>query len=396
MNQSRGCPKIHVGHVVDCFGAGGIATGVLALIRATWGQFRHSLISLVDDFRLMTQLPEAVPAHVITPGRTRLLGFSSRLAWLACRHRMDILHCNNPFAWLDAALAAKLTGRICMQTFHGVERPLGVIPRDTRIKCRLAARLSRQVTAVGQASRAMVCKLGDLPEETVAIIPNGIDLTRYRPNASPSMRSELRRKLGAPEETELVIHVAGLRPVKDQATLLRAWRVVIDGCGSGPFPVLLIAGEGECYSQLQTLVQQLQLGGLVRFLGQCRDVETLLPACDLFVLSSISEGLSFAILEAMASGLPVAATRVGGNSELVEDGQCGLLTPSGDAGALGAAIGQLLRQPARRRRMGERGRALAEERFDLGRAAAAYGQVYRRLAQEQRSRGKKSRLARVG
>jgi glycosyltransferase involved in cell wall biosynthesis len=396
MNQSRGRPKIHVGHVVDCFGAGGIATGVLALIRATWGQFQHSLISLVDDFRLVKQLPEAVPAHVITPGRTRLLGFSSRLAWLACRHRMDILHCNNQFAWLDAALAAKLTGRICLQTFHGVERPLGVIPRDTRIKCRLAARLVHKVTAVGKASRAMVCKLGDLPEETVSIIPNGIDLTRYRPNTSPSVRSELRRKLGVAEETELVIHVAGLRPVKDQATLLRAWRVVLDGCGSGPFPMLLIAGEGECYPQLQAVAQQLQLGDLVRFLGQCRDVETMLPACDLFVVSSISEGLSFAILEAMACGLAVVATRVGGNSELVEDGQSGLLTPSGDAGALGIALGQLLRQPERRRRMGERGRVLAEQRFDLGRAATAYGRIYRQLAHDGRTRSAHRRLARVG
>jgi glycosyltransferase involved in cell wall biosynthesis len=396
MNLSRGRPKIHIGHVVDCFGAGGIATGVLALIRATWGQFQHSLVSLVDDFRLMTQLPDAVPAHVITPGRTRLLGFSSRLAWLACRNRMDILHCNNQFAWLDAALAAKLTGRVCLQTFHGVERPLGVIPRDTRIKCRLAARLSHKVTAVGKASRRMVCKLGDLPEESVAIIPNGIDLTRYRPSASPSMRSELRRKLAVPDETELVIHVAGLRPVKDQATLLRAWRVVIDDLGNGPFPMLLIAGEGECQSQLQILAQQLQLGGRVRFLGQCRDVETMLPACDLFVLSSISEGLSFAILEAMACGLPVVATRVGGNCELVDDGHSGLLTPSGDAGALGAAIGQLLRQPARRRRMGERGRILAEERFDLGRAAAAYGRIYRQLTHDWRSRNDNARLARVG
>lgn len=396
MSQSRGRPKIHVGHVVDCFGAGGIATGVLALIRATWGQFQHSLISLVDDFRLMTQLPEAVPAHVITPGRTRLLGFSSRLAWLACRHRMDILHCNNQFAWLDAALAAKLTGRMCLQTFHGVERPLGVIPRDTRIKCRLAARLGHKVTAVGKASRAMVCKLGDLPEENVSIIPNGIDLTRYRPNASASMRSELRRKLGVADETELVIHVAGLRPVKDQVTLLRAWRVVLDGYGSGPFPMLVIAGEGECYSPLQAVAQQLQLGSLVRFLGQCRDVESMLPACDLFVLSSISEGLSFAILEAMACGLPVVATRVGGNSELVEEGQSGLLTPSGDPGALGSALGQLLRQPERRRRMGERGRVLAEGRFDLGRAATAYGRIYRQLAHDGRTRDARRRLARVG
>jgi hypothetical protein len=96
--------------VVDCFGAGGIATGVCELIRSTQGLIKHSIISLVDDQRLLAQLPEAPPVHVLQPGRTRLLGFTSRLAWLACRQRMDVLHCNNHFAWLDSGLAARLAG----------------------------------------------------------------------------------------------------------------------------------------------------------------------------------------------------------------------------------------------------------------------------------------------
>src|SRR6185437_4270319 len=114
--------KPHIGHVVDCFGAGGIATGVLDLIRASQGLVEHSIISLVDDLRLSAQLPTKPAAYVIEPGRTRLLGFSSRLAWLAYRKHIDILHCNNHFAWLDSSLAARLTGGVCLQTFHGVEK----------------------------------------------------------------------------------------------------------------------------------------------------------------------------------------------------------------------------------------------------------------------------------
>src|SRR5262249_40723793 len=116
--------RLHIGHVVDCFGAGGIATGVLELVRATHDRFDHSIITLADYLRLLGQLPCKPPAYLLKPGRTRLLGFSSRLAWLACRKRFDILHCNNHFAWLDSGLASRLAGCACLQTFHGVEQPL--------------------------------------------------------------------------------------------------------------------------------------------------------------------------------------------------------------------------------------------------------------------------------
>lgn len=372
----------HVGHVVDCFGAGGIATGVLELIRATQGLIDHSIISLVDDRRLLVQLPAKPRFYVLKPGHTRLLGFSSRLAWLTCRKRIDILHCNNHFAWLDSGLAARLTGRICLQTFHGVEKPLADMPRDIRIKCRLAARFTTAATAVSDASRHMVCNLGGLPEQVVEVIPNGVDLTRFRacPVAAPE-RGFLRQTLGVAEGTPLAVHVAGLRPIKDQATLLRAWKRLVE-CErpeSVQPPLLLIAGEGECLPELQDLVGQLRIAGAVRFLGQRRDLDTLLPACDVFVLSSLSEGMSFAILEAMAAGLPVVATRVGGNGELVEEEASGLLVPVRDPLALARALGRLLFDSRERQQMANRARQIVEQRYDQTRTVARYVELYRRL-----------------
>src|SRR4051812_3144960 len=111
-----------VGHIVDCFGAGGIATGVSSLVRSTAGRVDHAIISLRDDLRLLDRLPTRPDTFVIEPGPTKLVGFSLRLAALIRRERIDVLHCNNQFAWLDASIAGRLTGRPCLQTFHGVER----------------------------------------------------------------------------------------------------------------------------------------------------------------------------------------------------------------------------------------------------------------------------------
>jgi glycosyltransferase involved in cell wall biosynthesis len=374
---------IRVAHIVDCFGAGGIATGVFGLIRSTRDLIDHSVISLSDDVRLANKLDPSPPIHVLKPGSTKLIGFSARLAWLARRQRIDVLHCNNQFAWLDTSLAARLSGVPCLQTFHGVERPVDEFGGEVRLKCRLAACLGTAVTAVGEASRRMVCELSGIPEVSVEVIPNGIDLDRFRPRAAgdPRWRS-LRGELGIGPEVDLVVHVAGLRPVKDQSTLLHAWRKVMDSRNrsSAHDALLLIVGEGECRGQLGALAQELQISGGVRFLGQRRDLEDLLPTSDIFVLSSISEGLSFAILEAMACALPVVATRVGGNDELVEDGGTGILTPPRDSAALAAALVGLLDDPGRRIQMGERGRRFVEQRHDAVRSAERYVGLYQKLA----------------
>jgi glycosyltransferase involved in cell wall biosynthesis len=375
--------RIRVGHIVDCFGAGGIATGVFTLVRSTAGLIDHTIISLSNDLRLLAQLPSETPAFVIKPGPTKLVGFSARLALLARRQRLDVLHCNNQFAWLDTSLAARITGRPCLQTFHGVERPVHELSSDVRLKCRLAARLGNMVTAVGEASRRMVCELSGVPVESVEVIPNGIDLVRFRPRpADGGPSSFLRAELGIGPDVDLVIHVAGLRPVKDQKTLLRAWRLLVESRNQFPGrePILLIVGEGECRDQLSNLAEELQITRCVRFLWQRRDIDELLPACNVFVLSSISEGLSFAILEAMACALPVVATKVGGNAELVEDGKTGILTPHQDPAALATALGRLLDQPGLRLQMGNRGRHFVERHHDAARSAERYVELYQRIS----------------
>src|SRR5262249_42965662 len=196
MRSWQARPKLRIGHVVDCFGAGGIATGVLNLMRATDGRIDHTIISLADDLRLLPLLATKPAVCVIKPGPTRLVGFCSRLTRVALRQRLDILHCNNYFAWLDTSLAARLAGCACLQTFHGVERPLAEMPREVRLKCRLAAALGTAVSAVGEASRDMVCGLSGLPAKAVEITPNAIELENFRPlHPENPKRQVLRRDL---------------------------------------------------------------------------------------------------------------------------------------------------------------------------------------------------------
>ncbi len=384
--ETRTRPRLlKVLHVVDNFSAGGAAVGVLNLARATtwatsWAlaeQLKHGVLSLAPSAALAGELPAGSPVRVLPPGRHGLFGFVSRLAKWVRKERFDILHVNNPGAWLDVALAARLTGRPCVQTFHGLECRVDDLPAGPpamlRWKCFLAARMTAAVTAVGEASRAAVAQLSGLALDAVQVIPNGIDLRRFVPD--PGSRSKLRAELKIEGRAPLAVHVAGLRPVKDQHTLLRAWRLVV-AQSVGPAPRLLIVGNGPCHDELVSLTREMGIANQVRFLGQRADVQNVLPACDVFVLSSLTEGLSLAILEAMACGLPVVATNVGGNGELVREGVTGRLTPPGDPERLALALIDLLSNPSLASRMGLAGRRLVEEHHDLETMAARYVALY--------------------
>jgi len=165
--------------------------------------------------------------------------------------------------------------------------------------------------------------------------------------------------------------VGRLDPVKEQITLLEAFARL----GSAD-PVLVVAGDGPCRDDLHKRAATLGLGDRVRFLGERHDVPDVLRALDVFVLPSIAEGISNTILEAMATGLPVVATRVGGNPELVVDGVTGRLVPRQNADALAEAVGEYLRDPSRRIDHGAQARARATEVFDLDVMRDTYAGVY--------------------
>jgi glycosyltransferase involved in cell wall biosynthesis len=164
-----------------------------------------------------------------------------------------------------------------------------------------------------------------------------------------------------------------LCPDKDHATLLRAVALVVRDI---PNFRLLIAGDGPCRAELQQLALHLELSSHVEFLGGVHDVPGLLRQARVKVLSSISEGMSLTLLEAMASGLPIVATRVGGTPEVVQDGITGLLVPPRDPRLLASALLRLFRDKELVRQFGHEGRQRAVQHFDVREMVARYEELY--------------------
>jgi glycosyltransferase involved in cell wall biosynthesis len=279
-----------------------------------------------------------------------------RLARLLRRWGTDVVHTHDERPHLYGTLAGRLAGvgRI-IHTRHSQGRNLS---RRQRALVNLAASCVDRFVCVSQDSARLALRQG-VPARKVCTVWNGIDLARFA--------------YTGPRADGPAVIVARLDPAKDHATLLRATALAV---GRDPSFRLEVAGDGPCREDLHRLTGELGLAGQVRFLGQVRDVPGLLARAGLFVLSSLSEGVSLTLLEAMAGGLPVVATRVGGNPEVVT-GDTGLLVPAADPEALAGALLRLWQAPGERHRLGSAGRARVEGHFDVRRMVATYERLYR-------------------
>jgi glycosyltransferase involved in cell wall biosynthesis len=208
------------------------------------------------------------------------------------------------------------------------------------------------------------------------LIPNGIPTDEYAPD--PNRRRRWRQRHGLEPEAIVLTHVGRFAPPKNHALLIEAFAQVR---AHTPLYLLLVGG-GELEDAVRQQVAGLGLQERVRFLGVRADVPAILNASDLFVLSSRWEGNPLSVMEAMAAGLPVVSTAVGGVPELVREGETGLLVPSGDAAALARALQALVDDPARREAMGAAARQHAITHFDIRHTVRQYEALYERLLQK--------------
>lgn len=287
-----------------------------------------------------------------------------RLAQCFRRWRVDVVHTHNNPALVYAAPAARLAGvRTVVHTRHG--QSFGISPRAQKV-FKWAASLCSRVVCVSEDSRKLTLKAG-LPDHKVVRLWNGIDLQRFA--------------YSGPRKTGPVLTVARISPVKDIATLLHATARALPHY---PDFRLVVAGDGECLPEVRRLAQELRISGSVEFLGEVADVAGLLGQAALFVLPSLSEGVSLTLLEAMARGLPVVATRVGGTPEVVVEGETGFLVPSRNPEALAAAMLRVLTAPCLGPALGRAGRTRVEQHFDSRKMVRDYEELYRA---ERRSAG---------
>ncbi|KRA42335.1 glycosyltransferase [Pseudoxanthomonas sp. Root630] len=282
-----------------------------------------------------------------------------------------VVHTHNAMAHYYAVLASLgLPVRCMINTRHG----MGDGPRPGRLAWlyRQSMRFTDYTVAVCDAARRRFAEDGVHPRHGLLSVPNGIRLERFS-RADPSARRALVAELELPAGSRIVGTVGRLQPVKDHALLLRAFakvRVQV------PEAVLVIVGDGPLRGALEAQAVQAGLADAVRFLGDRHDVPRLLAGMELFALSSSSEGYSIALLEACASGLPIVATDVGGNREIVRHGINGRLVPSGDIAAIATALIALLRSADQASAMGQAGYAWAQAEASFRTMAERYHGLY--------------------
>jgi glycosyltransferase involved in cell wall biosynthesis len=280
-----------------------------------------------------------------------------RLAGIFRRMAIDVVHTHNSRPLIHAGPAARLAGVSGLfHTRHG-PRPLSS-PRQAAL-FRLSSYWTDKVVSVSSETAERTLQDGVSPRKVITI-HNGVDTERFS-------------YLG-PQRDGPIVMVGRLSPEKSIDTLLHAARELI---AERPILRFEIAGNGPCMAQLQAVVREFNLENNVRLLGEVRDVEKVLARASMFVLPSLIEGVSLTLLEAMARGLPVVATEVGGNPEVVLNGETGLLVPPRKPSDLAAALRYLLDNPTTASQMGRAGRNRVISRFDIRKTIAHYQALYR-------------------
>jgi glycosyltransferase involved in cell wall biosynthesis len=352
---------------------GGAEVLAARLARQLAGPYRFLFVCLDELGTLGQELrEEGFPVWVLErkPGLDWRL--PARLAGLLRRERVDLVHAHQYTPFFYALVSRFLYRRPrVLFTEHGRHHP--DYPRRKRLLANwLLLQRRDRVVGVGQAVRQALISNEGMPADRVEVIYNGIDLTAF--SSTGSCREAVRRELGLGTNDLVAVQVARLDYLKDHATAIRALAHVVQ---RRPDAHLLLVGEGPEREAIQSWVRERGLEAHIHLLGLRSDIPRLLCAADLFLLTSISEGIPLTIIEAMAASLPVVATRVGGVPEMVEDGRTGLLAAPGDDAALAQGILNLADDSLLREEMGQLGRAACLARFSEDTMHSAYEQLYR-------------------
>lgn len=344
----------------------GTETHLFRLVQRLDPRRLRPVIAIVGRRRLTEAFREArVPVFplqvrgLLAPSGLRGL---ARIVALLRRERARLLVSYHTTADLLGPLAAGLAGipAISCRRDEGFTKK----PAHVAVQRRLNRFIHGMISVSGAVARA-VERIEGFPLDRNRVIWNGEDLQVFRPGPSP-----LRRELGLAPDVPVVTCVGGLEPVKDHATLLAAFARVLP---RHPEARLLLVGEGSRRAHLEGRARP--LGDRVRFLGHRSDVAEVLRASDVYAQTSTTEGFSNAVLQAMATALPVVVTRVGGNPELVDDSS-GILVEPGDVGSTARAVSHLLEDRARRRALGAAARRRVEAQGSIEAMADAYTDAF--------------------
>ncbi|MDE2027995.1 MAG: glycosyltransferase [Candidatus Omnitrophica bacterium] len=351
-------------HIVNSLECGGLEKVVIHLAAALKGKGIKTDILCLCQEGDMAPLARAKGVSVFCLGKKDGFSISTvfKLTKKIRQGKYDLVNTHNFAPLIYGSLAARMAGVPCINTRHG---------SDAQSVHALLWSLNAKVIAVGNYAKEELLRNNRINPRKMVVIYNAVENNEFNNG------NEIRKiKEIVSGHNKFVGIVGRLAFVKDHRTLLQAFKNVLlhhpDAC-------LSIAGDGPLKDELKQYVLDNGLNDKVFFLGFCQDVQGFLNLLNVFVLSSLNEGISLAILEAMSAAKPVVATRVGGNPEIVEDGVTGFLVASQSSQEMAEKISQLLDDPSLAKTMGEAGSMRAKDNFSINRMLEGYIAVYQEV-----------------
>jgi len=376
--------KYNLVYVIDGMGMGGAEKLLLqTVLNLNKDQFNPRICILQEKGN--TNFKDYLARHdikydVLDIQRLRTPNALSRMVSYFKKYKTDIVHTQLLHSDVIGNIAAKFAGIPSLCTIHTL------ISKEQALKKRLKQRLewlvhrhcSRKIVTVSEASRLNYLQYNtSCPPSKVVTLHNGIDLTQF-PHIDGEGRNCFRDALKIVENRKILVTVAVLRKEKGIQYVLGALPEIIKQV---PEVVYLVVGEGSYRKQLETLVAEKNLERNVIFTGERDDIPRILTIADIFLLPSLTEALPTVLAEAMAAGLPVIATDVGGIPEMIIDNRNGTIVSPGNPGQLASASIDLLMNTAKADKMGQAGKEIVHEKFNIALQVSELEDLYREVIQ---------------
>lgn len=362
-------------YVVNSLNPGGTEKLVVEMSLAFAAEFDLSVFCLDEPGLWAGRLRErGIPVYGLWRQPGLDMAMPVKLARHFRRHRARIVHAHQCTPWFYAALARLLypAPRLLLEE-HGRFFPEVENRKRAWFNHWIVKPLTHRVVAVSEDVRERLCHYEGLHHRDIAVVYNGV---APEPLLDAATRTALRREWGFAPEDFVIGTVGRFDPIKNLPLLVNS---LARAAAEAPNIRGLLVGDGPELGATRDLIERLRLTDRVRLTGFRDDARTLVQCMDLFVLSSFSEGTSMALLEAMAAGVPVVVTAVGGNPEVVTRDQTGWVVPSDSVEALSAALLEAANHPGKRRTLADAGQRRFEERFAFGRMTEMYRQIYREM-----------------
>lgn len=364
-------PRTRIWYLIGTLSVGGAERTLVDLANGLDRDAFEATIWTIDDLGpLATELEDHVTVRSLQATSKADLAAPLRFVAALRRERPDILQ---SFLFYDNTLAT-LAGLFSTETtvITGVRSVPNEPNRFRSLVRRVTLRLADHIVSNSKAGAEFIVDHGADPDR-VSVVHNGRDLEAYQ---NGTACPELRESLGIPPEASVVGTVGRLIERKGHYDLLEAWPLVL---AEHPGAQLMIVGDGPEREGLETRARELGIWNSVHLPGTRDDVPAVLDLMDVFVFPSHFEGLPGALLEAMAAGLPIVATPVDGNTELITDGESGIYTPVADPESLGNRIDQLLSDPELSSQLGDSAACVANEVFTLAQMTESFEQLYNKF-----------------